>query len=354
MENLRALINFVRVAELGSFSKAALELGISAVAVSKNVSKLEQSLGVRLLARSTRELQLTAEGRMFLDQCKGPLGQLDQACTQVRSDAQTDTGWVRVNLVSPVAPMFLLPQLPAFVQQHPHIQLQLELSDTVDSLITGGFDVGIRAGSLTDAGYVARPLGPLRLLTCASPAYLQQQGTPQTIDDLLLHPALQLQIAGQDKATPWVFWQADNNNGMAGSTGSVRALHPKPRLLSNDYRSLLTACVSGLGIGQFPQPLVMAALRDGSLQSVLQQCTLPGLQLFVHYPSRKHLPARVRAFVDFVVQGLAGHEDLTTDPAALTAAPARLSKQQVAKVAGSLRRRSTAVKRGADVPNNAT
>jgi DNA-binding transcriptional LysR family regulator len=157
---------------------------------------------------------------------------------------------------------------------------------------------------------------------------------------LLLHPALQLQIAGQDKATPWVFWQGDNNKGVAGGQGSVRAFQPKPRLLSNDYRSLLTACMDGLGIGQFPQPLVMGALRSGSLQCVLPQHTLAGLQLYIHYPSRKHLPARVRAFIDFVVQGLAGHVDLTTDPAALGPMAARLSKKQAGQVATALKRRA--------------
>jgi DNA-binding transcriptional LysR family regulator len=170
MQTLRGILNFTRTAELGSFAAAARELGISAVAVSQNISRLEQSLGVRLLARSTRALQMTPEGQAFWDQCKGPLAELAQACTDASVDAKHATGKLRVTIVSPVAFLYLMPLLPKFFERYPSIQLELELSEDSTSLIAKRFDVGIRVGALDDAAFVARPLGPMRLLLCAAPA----------------------------------------------------------------------------------------------------------------------------------------------------------------------------------------
>lgn len=307
MESLRGIVNFVRVAELGSFAKAGRALGISPVAVSKNISRLEAGLGVRLFARSTRHLKLTTEGEAFLDQCQQPLGALESACVQVAAEAQQPTGLVRVTLVSPVAHLYLLPFLPTFFENFPGIRLALELSEEVNPLIAHRFDVGIRMGALNDAAYVARPLGPLKLLLCASPGYLAANGVPNSLDALVEHALLQFQMAGEERPRPWP---------MAVSQGAARhtvALQLPARLICNDYRALLVACVGGCGIAMLPQPLALADLRSGALQVVLPEHTLQGLQLFVHYSSRKQLPARVRAFVDFMVQGLGGHSDLSAD-----------------------------------------
>jgi DNA-binding transcriptional LysR family regulator len=319
-QSFTGILNFVRAAELGSFSGAGKELGISPVAVSKNISRLEKSLGVRLFARSTRALALTPEGNAFLDQCRSPLTQLREACQQVAGDAQSPRGLVRVTLVSPVADLFLMPHLHRFAAQYPDIQLHLELDDSITPMIASKFDVGIRAGRLNDEAFVARPLGPLRLLLCASPAYLQQHGAPARLEDLESHAGLMLQMTSQEQPSPWMFWVADGVNG--GAQSGVRTFKPRRQLLCNDYRSLLTATLDGLGLAHLPQPLVMDALRKGTLVQLLPQYTLEGLQLFVHYPSRKQLPARVRAFVDFVVEGLGGHEDLVTEPTSLKRSPA--------------------------------
>ena len=183
MQSLRGILNFTRTAELGSFAAAARELGISPVAVSQNISRLELSLGVRLLARSTRALQVTPEGQAFLEQCKGPLAQLDAACKDAASDVKTASGKLRVTIISPLAFLYFVPLLPTFFARYPDIQLELELSEDSTSLIAKRFDVGIRVGALNDAAFVARPLGPLRLLLCASPAYLARCGTPATLND---------------------------------------------------------------------------------------------------------------------------------------------------------------------------
>jgi DNA-binding transcriptional LysR family regulator len=307
VQTLRGILNFTRTAELGSFAAAARELGVSPVAVSQNISRLEQGLGVRLFARSTRALQLTPEGSAFLEQCKAPLAQLDAACKDIATDAQRASGKLRATIVSPVAFLYLIPLLPKFFARHPDIQLELELSEDSTSLIAKRFDVGIRVGALNDAAFVARPLGPLRLLMCASPAYIAQHSAPKTLSDLSTHATLQLQITGHEQATPFIV--QTRNDGAR----SMQMLQVPARFICNDFRGLLQACLNGVGIAQLPQPLALPALRDGLLKTLLPEHMLEGWQLFIHYPSRKQLPARVRMFVDFCVEHFGGHSDLSAD-----------------------------------------
>jgi DNA-binding transcriptional LysR family regulator len=313
MQTLRGILNFTRAAELGSFAAAARELDISAVAVSQNISRLEKNLGVRLFARSTRALELTAEGEAFLDQCKSPLAQLAAACKDISSDVLNASGKLRATVVSPLASLYLIPLLPKFFERYPDIQLELDLSEDSKSLIAKRFDVGIRVGVLNDAAFVARPLGPLRLLLCASPVYLAAHGTPAAVEDLAAHALLRLQATDQEQATP-IFVQTRDDGAR-----SLQMLQLPGRFTCNDFRGLLQACVDGLGIAQLPLPMVLAALRAGQLKTVLPAHAPEGWQLFIHYPSRKQLPARVRVFVDFCVEHLGGHPDLSADVAGFSA-----------------------------------
>jgi DNA-binding transcriptional LysR family regulator len=317
MHSLRGILNFTRAAELGSFAAAARELGISAVAVSQNISRLEATLGVRLFARSTRALALTPEGSAFLEQCREPLAALDAACQSAHDDARVASGLVRASLVSPVAFLYLVPLLPTFFKRHPQIRLELELSEDSSPLINKRFDVGIRVGALQDAGFVARPLGPMRLPLCASPDYLADHGVPDNLEALAApgHHLLALHVSGQAQPMPFI---------LQARRDGARSLQLLPtagvcRLACNDYRSLLHACISGLGIAQLPQPLALDSLRSGALRSVLPTHAPEGWQLFLHFPSRKQLPARVRAFVDFCIEHFGGHADLSADLSAYAA-----------------------------------
>ena len=307
MQTLRGILNFTRTAELGSFAAAARELDISPVAVSQNISRLEKGLGVRLFARSTRALQLTAEGMAFLEQCKAPLALLDAACKDIASDAAHASGKLRATLISPVAYLYVIPLLPKFFERYPDIQLEIELSEDAMPLIPKRFDLGIRIGMLNDAAFVARPLGPLRMLMCASPAYLAKHATPKVLDDLASHDLVQLQITGREQATPFILQTRTDG------ARSMQMLQLPSRFVCNDFRGMLQACVDGVGIAQLPLPVALQALRQGLLKTVLPAHAPEGLQLFIHYPSRKQLPARVRAFVDFVVEHFAGHPDLSAD-----------------------------------------
>ena len=307
MQSLRGILNFTRTAELGSFAAAARELGISAVAVSQNISRLEQALNVRLLARSTRALVLTPEGQAFLEQCQGPLAQLDMACKEASSDAKSASGKVRASIISPVAFQYLIPLLPKFYERHPEIQLELELSEDATPLIPKRMDVGIRVGALSDAAFVARPLGPIRLLLCASPSYLKAHGTPKNLDALKAHDALMLQITGREQSQPFILQTRTDG------ARSMQLLPMPGRFICNDFRSLMQACVDGLGIAQLPQTMALPALKSGQLKTLLPEHQIEGWQLFIHYPSRKQLPMRVRAFVDFCIEQFGGHPDLSED-----------------------------------------
>jgi DNA-binding transcriptional LysR family regulator len=313
MQTLRGILNFTRAAELGSFAAAARELEISAVAVSQNISRLEKNLGVRLFARSTRALELTAEGTAFLEQCKGPLAQLATACKDISSDVQTASGKLRATVVSPLASLYLIPLLPKFFERYPNIELELDLSEDSKSLIAKRFDVGIRVGVLADASFVARPLGPLSLLLCASPGYLAARGTPTTVEALSSHSLLRLQPTGQEQATP-IFVQTRSDGAR-----SMQMLQFPARFICNDFRGLLQACTGGVGIAQLPLPMALPALRAGELKTLLPANAPEGWQLYLHYPSRKQLPARVRVFVDFCVEHMGGHPDLSADVAGWSA-----------------------------------
>jgi DNA-binding transcriptional LysR family regulator len=307
MQSLRGILNFTRTAELGSFAAAARELGVSPVAISQNISRLEHGLGVRLFARSTRALQLTPDGQAFLEQCKAPLAALDAACSNAAKGSKYAGGKLRATIVSPVASLYLIPLLPKFFERYPDIELELELSEDSTSLIEKRFDVGIRVGALNDAAFVARPLGPLRLLVCASPAYLAKYGAPASLSDLANHRTLQLQITGREQATPFIV--QTRNDGAR----SMQMLQLPSRFVCNDFRGLLQACIDGVGIAQLPQPLALHALKAGDLKTLLPENMLEGWQLFIHYPSRKQLPARVRAFVEFCIEHFGGHADLSAD-----------------------------------------
>jgi DNA-binding transcriptional LysR family regulator len=307
MKSLRGIVSFVRTAQLGSFAKAAAELGVSAVAISKSVSRLEHSLGIRLLARSTRHLTLTAEGEAFLDQCREPLQALEHAFNESSEGVSSARGLVRLTAVSTLVHLYLTPLLPDFMARYPEINLDVELSDSVENLIGRRFDIGIRVGALDDSAFIARPLGPIRVLLCAAPAYLKARGIPASIDALTEHSALLLRRPNDPRPNEW--WLQNS----AGAASSVIAVSGRPRLICNDYLVLHQACIDGMGIAQLPQPLALDALKQGTLRVVLPDTVIERLKLYLHYPSRKHLPSRVRVVVDYLMQAIENHPDLNVD-----------------------------------------
>ncbi len=302
MESLRGMVSFVQTARSGSFVKAAEVLGVSSVAVSRNVARLEAQLKVRLFARTTRHLSLTAEGAALLARCEAPLEQLDAAFRGSRDAAGEPEGVVRVTAVSPFVRAYLAPSLGAFHAQYPKVELDIECSEQVTDLVAGRFDVGIRVGPMQDAAFVARPLGPLQLVLCASPSFLARGPLPEAAELARLH-GLGLKRGGDHQAAPWRL-QNGAGHEVLPLGGPLRC---------NDFLTLTAACAAGLGVAQVPIVMALPFLRDGTLQMVWPERAPQGLHLFLHYPDRQ-LPARVRVFVDFVIQANQAHPDLAVTP----------------------------------------
>jgi DNA-binding transcriptional LysR family regulator len=302
MESLRGMVSFVQTARSGSFARAAEVLGISAVAVSRNVARLEGQLAVRLFARTTRQLSLTAEGEALLEQCEAPLATLDAAFRNARAGADAPSGTVRVTAVSPYIRAYLAHGLGDFHARHPQVVLDIECSERVDDLVAGRFDVGIRVGPLLDAGFVARPLGPLALALCASPALTSRRGFPLDPAELARRHGLGLRPTGDAQPTPWV---------LQGESGPYLLPVGGP-LICNDFATLAEACAAGMGVAQLPLVVALPMLRTRALQVLHPQRSPRDLHLFLHYPDRQ-LPARVRAFVDFVLETARNHPDLSLE-----------------------------------------
>jgi DNA-binding transcriptional LysR family regulator len=309
VKGIRGVVGFVRAVEAGSFAGAAKTLGITPVAVSKNVQRLERQLGVRLLQRSTRKLSLTQEGRAYYDRCMGPLRELENAQSAVTEKGKSPTGPLKVTCLSPFGRTYLLPLIPGFSRLYPGIELELHLDDTVSDVIADGYDVGIRAGAPRDGTMVMREVAPLHFVICGAPSYLAERGIPLSVADLTKHNCLRLR--GRGPASQSAAWKL----GLA----QPRDVAVSGNFLANDLPALVTAAVHGQGLVFAPLPLVLPLFRTGALRPVLPDCVSQPARVFIHYASRKHLAARVKAFVDFMLARLRSNPDLTADPQILLA-----------------------------------
>ena len=310
MKGISGAVGFVRTVEAGSFAGAARKLGITPVAVSKNVLRLEQRLGVRLLQRSTRKLSLTEEGRLYYERCVGPLRELESAESAITEKGRSPSGTVKVTSLSPFGRSYVLPLIPAFSRLYPGIELDLRFDDAVSDMIAGGYDVGIRAGEARDGSMVMREVAPLNFVICGAPSYLAERGIPLTVADLSKHNCLRLRGRGP---------AADSLKWRLGPRGLSDSASIKGNLIAHDITTLVAAAVHGQGLVFAPLPFVLPLFRTGELRPVLPECVSQPARIFIHYVSRKHLPVRVKAFVNFMLEHLRGNPDLTSDPQALLA-----------------------------------
>jgi DNA-binding transcriptional LysR family regulator len=279
---------FTEVAKLGSFSAAARRLQLSPSAVSKLITRMEQRLDARLFNRSTRKLSLTEGGQKFYARCEEILAEVEAAEELLLGYQREPRGILTVTCSPGFAEYQLLPLIPQFLCEHPHVELNLQITgDTVD-LITQGIDVAIRLGTLQDSSLVARELGQSRRIVCASPTYLSRYKSPETPTDLTDHNCLI--VSTGDRFDHWKFSSA-NQEQVVAVTGSF---------VCNTVNALLELALQGIGIVNLAEYIAAPELRSGRLVPLLQ-----GYQKevqFIHavYPHRKHLPRKVRAFVDFL------------------------------------------------------
>lgn len=288
---LAGLTAFVAVARALSYSQAARALGVTNSAVSQAVSGFEDALGVKLLNRTTRKVALTGAGRQLLEEAGPGLVLVEQALQAVASRAKAPRGRLRINTSRLAARLLVVPHLAKFQATYPDIELDLQADDRLVDIADDAFDAGIRAGRTLAPGMVARPLGPVqRLVVVAAPGYLRRAGTPLRPDAIATHRCIRFQPPGGGQVREWEF----------EVEGTRRRIAPVRGPVLNDSGLAMQAALAGAGLGQHLHADVATALREGRLVEVLQTFACEAGRYHVYYPSRRHVPARLRVFVAFL------------------------------------------------------
>jgi DNA-binding transcriptional LysR family regulator len=283
-----ALTIFARVVEHGGFTAAAKKLGLSASAVTKSIARLEDELGTQLFNRTTRRLRTTDYGQEFYERCLAILADLEDAETRLKAGSALSRGRVRAVVPISFGRVTLVPELPRFFAQYPEVTLDLSFSDTAVDLIAEGYDIAVRTGRFNDSRLTTRLLTRGPQITFAAPAYLARHGEPATPEELRRHNCIVGRF-GPD----WSF------RGPEGNPFTVRV---SGNLVINSGDALREAAVAGVGIGQGTWWLVRKELESGALRSLLPTWIEEGNAVSVLYPPQRHLPAKLRAFIDFLVQ----------------------------------------------------
>lgn len=295
MDRFALLQNFIWVVDAGSISGAAARRGVAKSAVSRRLAELEEYLGVQLLRRTTRKLNLTETGRGFYERAVRIMADLDEAELAVSEAHGELRGRLRVAAPMSFGLLHLGPAINDFACQHPELQFDLDFNDRQIDLLQEGIDVGIRIAELPDSTLIARPLAPVRTVVCASPAYLQRHGTPRAPADLARHRCLLYSnVPDPDR---WRYYAADGSEQLVTVPASMRC---------NNGEQLRAAASAGLGVIHSPTFIVHQALARGELVTVLDDWTWRGTNVYAIYPRTRHLSQRVRALVDFLVQRFAG------------------------------------------------
>lgn len=288
--DLNEMAIFVHVVEAGSFTGAAKNLGLPKSTVSRKITQLEERLGVRLIQRTTRSLRLTDTGNAYYSHCARILGEIEEANIAVTQMQSTPTGTLRITAPVLFGSTVLSGLVAEYMEHHPQVVVDLILSDQRLDLVQEGIDVAFRIGQLEDSSLIGRYLGDVRGILCASPDYIERFGAPSHPDQLPEHRL----ITGSN----WLQWH------MQGPQGQEVNLQVKPRLQVNDFASLYALALSGAGIGPLPLLIAAPAIRSGNLVPVLCDWPFEASPIHALYPSNRHLSAKVRSFVDFVIDSI--------------------------------------------------
>lgn len=280
---------FIEIIDSGSFSKAAENLQLHRPAVTKALQQLEKESGVRLLQRTTRRIYLTPEGEEFYRRSKPLLAQADDLLTSFAPEKPLH-GQLRVDMPIAFARLVVVPKLPQFYAKHPDLEIILSSSDMRRDMLRDGLDCVLRMGDLDDGDYVARPLGNIKMTTCASPEYLARYGTPKTLDDLRVHhQGVNWINSSSRQIMPWRF---------ETTTGTAEIALPGKLILDNS-EVYIAAGIAGLGLLQGMNFFLQPYIDNGQLVEVLPNHPCPRRQLSLMYPHR-HLSHKVRVFAEWV------------------------------------------------------
>ncbi|CAN5846949.1 LysR family transcriptional regulator [soil metagenome] len=292
MNHVDAMHIYLRVAELASFTQAADSLGLPKASVSGAVKQLETWLGTRLLHRTTRSVQMTHDGLIFYERSKDMLADMAEMEALFQQDAGEISGRLRMDLPVGVARNIIIPQLPAFLQRHPRLEIELSTTDRRVDLVREGFDCVMRIGHLADSTLVARPLGHLRQINCASPAYLARYGTPGHLDDLGQHQLIHYTSSFGGKPA-----------GFEYNDGHQTTIYPMSGSITvNNSDAYQAACLAGLGLIQAPEIGTRELLAQGRLVAVLPDFPAQAMPVSLLYANRRHLPKRTRSLMNWVAE----------------------------------------------------
>ena len=289
MNQLEAMRAFTRVAEFGSFTRAAEALDLSRAVISAQVLALERHLGATLFARTTRRVTLTSDGAAYLVRCRRILEEIEVADEEMKRLRERVQGRLKVDMPAMFGRYLLLPELPAFTARYPALDLEIQYNDRVVDLGAERVDVAVRFAARRDPKLIARPIGATRLLTCASPAYLARHGAPASVEDLRRHRTIGQLAAASGRPRDWVF-------RVGGQARRVPFACP---LVFNAIEGALQAAVAGLGIVQTADIIAQDLLRRGRLKEVLAGQSVAGAPVSVVYQRVSRVPAKVRVFADF-------------------------------------------------------
>jgi DNA-binding transcriptional LysR family regulator len=288
MDKFTALRVFTRVVEHGGFTAAAARLGQSPSAVTKTISRLENELGAQLFNRSTRRLRTTDYGRQFYQSCVRILADLDDAEAAIKRGSGNPRGTIRAILPLSFGRVTLAPELPRFLARYPEISLELHFNDSAVDLIAEGFEIAVRTGHPTDSRLTTRLLTRGPQVTVAAPSYLERHGEPKTPPELRQHNCL-ISRFGPD----WTF---------KGKDGRPFAVRVRGNAVINSGDVLRETAVAGTGIAQGTWWLYRKDLARGDVRAILRDYEVEGAPVSVLYPPQRHLPAKLRAFIDFLAQ----------------------------------------------------
>jgi len=290
LDSTESLKRFMRVAELGSFTKAADSLGLPKASISLAVQQLESKLHTQLFHRTTRKVQLTPDGQLFYEKSKEVLSEIEELETLFISDDSQISGVVRVNLSQPMARHLLIPALPAFLRRYPNLNIEVSSEDRKVDLVSEGYDCVVRTGEVEESGMMMRKIGEMQQSNFVSPGYLAQYGTPKSIDDLQQYYLIHYQTSSNKRFDAFEY-QLD---------GELHRIKMPSRICVNNTDAYRAACVAGLGIMQAPKLGALEMLNSGLLVEILPAWTAPSMAVSMLFPHRRNLSKRVRIFMDWL------------------------------------------------------
>lgn len=290
LDQFSGILAFLKVAETRNFTRAAAELGVTPSSLSEAVKGLEARLGVRLFNRTTRSVGLTEAGAAYLQRVGPAAEEIRAAGTALKDARDQPAGLLRLSLPSIAGPLLIEPLMGLFLAAYPDVQLDLVFDDGFVDLAARGFDAGVRIGELLEKDMIATRIGePLRIVVLASPAYLAEHGMPLHPKDLAKHRCLAYRFASTGAVSPWEFREA----------GREITFTPDPRLSTNTLPLTIEAAIRGLGIAHAVDGLASDHLRSGALVKLLEPYCPAYEPLHIYYPSRRLMPPKLKAFVEF-------------------------------------------------------